>query len=207
MIRSKDWTKLAGMLWFVGYIVLYAWRLPVTYQHGRYIMPAMSVGFAIGMAGMCRFLLEDSVGLVSSVVKKTWAISAALILVLFWGLGARAYGMDVAVINSEMVQTAVWIRENTDEDALIAAHDIGALGYFSEREIVDLAGLVSPEVIPFIRDQSKLADYLLQVQPDYLVTFPSWYPELIAGLEIIYSSDSAYTTSFGMDNMAVFRWE
>jgi hypothetical protein len=36
--------------------------------------------------------------------------------------------MDVAVIESEMVNTAKWVAESTEPDALVAAHDIGALG-------------------------------------------------------------------------------
>jgi len=40
-----------------------------------------------------------------------------------------------------------WLRNHTAEDAVIAALDIGALGYGSDREILDLMGLVSPEVL------------------------------------------------------------
>ncbi len=55
-------------------------------------------------------------------------------------------------------QTSLWVHAHTDSADLIAAHDIGALGYFGGRPILDLAGLVNPEVIPFIRDQEKLPD-------------------------------------------------
>ncbi len=40
-----------------------------------------------------------------------------------------------------------WLRDNTAEDAVIAALDIGAVGYGSERRVLDLMGLVSPEVL------------------------------------------------------------
>lgn len=40
-----------------------------------------------------------------------------------------------------------WLSENTDEDAVIAALDIGAVGYASERRVLDLMGLVSPEIL------------------------------------------------------------
>jgi len=41
--------------------------------------------------------------------------------------------------------TGEWLRDNTPPDAVIAALDIGALGFASERRILDLAGLVSPD--------------------------------------------------------------
>jgi hypothetical protein len=71
--------------------------------------------------------------------------------------GARFYADDVSFIEEEMVATAKWIAANTPADAVIAAHDIGALGYFDRHRILDLAGLVSPEVVPFIRDETRLA--------------------------------------------------
>jgi hypothetical protein len=40
-----------------------------------------------------------------------------------------------------------WLRDNTPPDAVVAALDIGALGYSSERKVLDLMGLVSPEMM------------------------------------------------------------
>jgi hypothetical protein len=40
-----------------------------------------------------------------------------------------------------------WLSQNTPEDAVIAALDIGAVGYASERRVLDLMGLVSPEIL------------------------------------------------------------
>ena len=44
-IRRRQIGVLVGMIWFFGYAALYAWKLPVTYQHGRYMMPAMPIFF------------------------------------------------------------------------------------------------------------------------------------------------------------------
>jgi len=122
-------------------------------------------------------------------------------------MGARAYGQDVATIETEMVATARWVANNTPEDALIAAHDIGALGYFGNHRLLDLAGLVSPEVIPFIRDEKRLVAFLNQNRVDYLVTFPSWYPYLVRQGELIYQSQGVFSPVQGGDNMAVYRWK
>jgi len=104
-----------------------------------------------------------------------------IVLVSFWGLGGRGYANDVGFIETEMVATAHWVASHTPQDALLAAHDIGALGYFGGRDLLDMAGLVSPEVIVFIRDEDRLRDYLTEKGVRYLVTFPSWYPDLIRG--------------------------
>lgn len=40
-----------------------------------------------------------------------------------------------------------WLSRNTEPDAVVAALDIGAVGYASERRVLDLMGLVSPEIL------------------------------------------------------------
>jgi len=77
-----------------------------------------------------------------------------------------------------MVQPALWVKDNTKQDALIAVHDIGAMGYFGGRNIIDLAGLIQPELITIIRDEQGIKDYLIQSNADYLVAFKDWYPGL-----------------------------
>jgi len=139
-------------------------------------------------------------------ISKVWLISGISILGLFWLLGAKAYAEDTAIIESEMVATAHWIRENTAPNALIAAHDIGALGYFAQREIVDLAGLISPAVIPFIRDEVRLANYLDAQEVEYLMTFPEWYPSLTSQSTLIFQTQNPYSPNLGGENMAVYEW-
>jgi hypothetical protein len=129
-----------------------------------------------------------------------------LVLVAFWFLGGRAYAQDVAVIESEMVDTARWVAHNTPVTALVAAHDIGALGYFAERRLLDLAGLVSPQVIPFIRDEEKLAAFLDEQGASYLVTFPGWYPDLAAQGQLIFQTGGEFSPLQAGENMAVYRW-
>jgi len=207
-LKRKTWGVISSFLWLMGYILLYAIRLPVTYQHGRYVMPAMPVYFVLSLVGMSFLVHPSTRSVVKRVVSRAWMFSTVVVLIVFWFLGARAYAWDVAIIESEMVDTALWISENTKSSDLIAAHDIGAIGYFSQREIIDLAGLISPEVIPFIRDEMKIEQFLDRKAVDYLVTFVGneWYPELIRIREQIYITYGKFSPAMGGKNMAVFRW-
>jgi hypothetical protein len=99
------------------------------------------------------------------------------------------------------------VATNIEDDALVAAHDIGALGYFGKHNLLDLAGLVSPEVIPFIRDETRLAEWLDDEDADYLVTFPTWYPQLTHGLAPIFQIEGKYSQAFDGESMAVYPWE
>jgi hypothetical protein len=89
---------------------------------------------------------------------------------------------------------------------LVAAHDIGALGFFTGRPLLDLAGLVSPQVIPFIRDEQRLEAFLDDQGAEYLVTFPAWYRHLTQRGSPVFSSQGIFSPAMGGENMAVYRW-
>jgi hypothetical protein len=205
-VHRRDWRGLAAAVWLLGYLLLYAMRLPVTYQHGRYIIPAMPVYLVWSLAGFACWLRPAISTPWRRVVGRAWMISLILLTLAFWARGASAYASDVAVIESEMVAVAHWVAENTEVGDLIAAHDIGALGYFGGRDLLDLAGLVSPEVIPFIRDEEQLAQHLDAQKARYLVTFPGWYPQLVQRAHPLFDTRAGFSLQQGGENMVVYEW-
>ncbi len=207
IVKKSNIYLLAAVLWLLGYMFIYALRLPVTYQHGRYIIPAMPVYFVLGLIGTILLIQKSLRGKdIFRAIRRVLGISIGVLLVCFWILGATAYAEDVTIIETEMVQTAKWIAANTPKESLLAVHDIGAIGYYSERNLIDLAGLVSPELIPFMRDEGKLQIYLSQSGANYLVTFPGWYPNLVKELPILYQSMSNISIRAGGENMTIYQW-
>ena len=200
---------LLPLLWAAGHVVLYAWRLPVTFQHGRYLLPAQPVWSLYGLIGWGVLLFEPSESSpIVWVIRQVARLSFSLILLFFLVQGAAAYANDVSVIEGEMVTVAHWLKENTSPDSLIAAHDIGAIGYFTQRPLLDLAGLISPEVIPFLENEAAMATFVLQSEADYLVTAPGWpYTEVAASptFEAIFTTNFTQTTDIGLNNMTVYR--
>jgi hypothetical protein len=202
-IDQRRWGSLAAMIWCAGYLALYVMRLPL-YQHGRYIMPAMPAFFLFGLLGFAGFISQGAKTPGRTWVLQTiWRAAAVMLLAGFVILGAVSYARDVAFIESEMVVTAKWVAANLQQDELIAAHDIGALGFYDTHELIDLAGLISPEVIPFIRDESRLAEFLDQRGADYLIVFPGFYPQMTGQAETVFVTSQ----NFGEQNMAVYRWK
>jgi hypothetical protein len=205
-IRRRTWTKLAPLVWVCGHLGAYAWRLPKVYQHGRYAMPVVPVLLVLGMEGMLDWIELRADQPVRRLLSRAWLLSVLAATAGFWYLGAQSYGQDVAIIESEMVACSRWISENTEADAIVAAHDIGALGYFGDREVLDLAGLVDADVIPIIRDETALAEWLDARHADYLMTFPGWYPQLTSDAEQIFTTDAPFGPAAGSENMAVYIW-
>jgi len=203
-LRKRDWSALATVAWFAGYLYVYVERLPV-YQHGRYIMPAMPVFFLWGGAALWEFVNSKAVGRYRWLMATSWKFLTVALCVVFWLVGANTYAQDVGLIESEMVASAKWVAENVPPDEIVAAHDIGALGYYDHHELIDLAGLVSPEVIPFIRDEEKLSEYLDLKDVGYLIAFPDFYPLLSEQAEPAFVTDGLGVEAGG-NHMIVFHW-
>lgn len=205
--KERNWAILLAGSWAIGFLALYAMRLPVIFQHGRYAIPVMPIYFILSLIGLAQWLQLNSRAFWTRVGSRVWLLSIVFVQLVFWVMGARTYAQDVAFIENEMVTTANWLIENTASNAVVAAHDIGALGYFAERPLIDLAGLISPEVIPFIRDEDRIAQYLNQQGAEYLVGFPDWYPKLSGQLEKIFQADETGRQGGPDENMAIFVWE
>ncbi len=204
--KEKLWSTLLCAAWAIGFLALFAWRLPTVYQHGRYTMPVIPIYFLVSAFGVARWIARVAKTAWRRQLNTAWVQGLVLISLLMYAVAAPVYARDVAFINTEMVATAVWVNANTPADSLIAAHDIGALGYFAQRPILDLAGLVSPEVIPFIRDEAQLKRYLDQQGADYLVSFPDWYPQLTKRAVLVYQSRGEIGPALGEESMAVYLW-
>jgi hypothetical protein len=79
-----------------------------------------------------------------------------------------------------MVATARWVSQNIPPGTLVAAHDIGALGYFADVRLVDLAGLVSPDVIPLMSNEAQLWQFVQESEARYVINYPGWCPAFIS---------------------------
>lgn len=64
-----------------------------------------------------------------------------------------------------------WLEANTAHDAVVAVGDVGAIGYFSGRRILDTLGLLDRHIArtPGALHLKHDASYVLQSEPDYVV--------------------------------------
>lgn len=86
---------------------------------------------------------------------------------------------------------ALWVRANTHPDAVLAWTDTGVFGYFADRRVVNLDGLVnSLEYQEYIAD-SRLHDFLEKSGVDYYVSSLRGGPKLE---ELYRKTGAAYDT-------------
>ena len=180
IIRERRWDAAVLLGWWLAIALVYTVRLPSTFQHGRYEMPMIPGTIILGLWGTWRLREFLPTGALRRVGTRAWQIAFPLLLLVFWVRGALAIATDAEIMDCMVVKTAQWLQTNTQPNDIIAVHDIGAAGYYvHDRTLLDLAGLITPDVIPIIRDEPKLMQYILAHNATYLVTSAAWHPEMI----------------------------
>lgn len=67
----------------------------------------------------------------------------------------------------EKLQAAQYLKSNTDPDARVASFNAGVIGYFSDRTVINLDGVVNPDAYQALREH-RLLDYLRSVDVIYV---------------------------------------
>ncbi len=177
----KNYKYLLLVLISIGYPLIASVTAPNLRHHGRYIIPFIPVYFIIGICGIKEFLYKVRMNRKAIFVSIISTFIYLIIMLVNWG---STFGLNVKNINDMHINIGNWVNENIPEDSVIALNDIGAITYISQREIIDMVGLVSPEVLEVTEGLSKkereepLWDYLISQKPDYLIILPYWYPEI-----------------------------
>ena len=155
----------------LGMALLAPYRGPA-FQEGRYsihLLPVAMVLCAVALGAPA--LRRRRVAL---------AVFLALALVPL-APAAERYAWGVQNINAMQVHLGRWVSDNTPRRATLAVNDIGAIAYFSRREVIDLMGLVTPEILPFRREgETGVMEFVAARCPDFLIIFPTWFPRLAA---------------------------
>ena len=166
--------------WLVGLLLLVPLIVPLVWHHGRYTMPLLPFQMIVAAAGL--FWLADRWP-----QRSTWVaggLTALFALAGLWGLPrwATMLGNNVREIEEIDVALGHWLAENVPAEEVIAIDDIGAIVYLSPRQIVDLNGLVSPEMWPVMDDpdfNTAAIHLLAEKNVTYLAVFPGWHGPLV----------------------------
>jgi hypothetical protein len=132
----------------------------------------------------------------------------AIALATLPGAAAR-YAWGVQNINAMQVHLGRWVDANVPKTARLALNDIGAIAFFSRREVIDLMGLVTPEIIPYRRaGEARVLEFVTTACPEYVIIFPTWFPAMAARGDLlvpVYRVRLARNEVAGGPEMVVYR--
>jgi hypothetical protein len=204
VLRQKRTALYDALAWSLTLILVYAVTLPAIYHHGRYLMPLIPILTIFGVEGLT--LLFKTYPLKPRLQSVSWLIIAGIILAL-WINGATTFALQVKLLNDNHADAAHWVDDHAPQDAVIATHDIGLVGYITQRQIVDLAGLVTPDIIPLTNNQVQMAEYVRAHHVTYVIVFTGYYKEFLKQLNAqkVYSPNQDDIHSYGLEPFEVFQ--
>jgi hypothetical protein len=181
-IWSRRWSPL--WLWPAAHFLAAFALFHCTYHHARYLIPIVPGIICAVVIALPDFAKRFS----SAPMRPARAVAAALCVAAAIGLPewSSLYARNVRNMHDQQLQIVEWINANTDPDDLLAVNDIGAYTFFTDRRVVDLGGLATPEIVPILemggiwegRSDAALADVILARECNWAIFFPRWFPEL-----------------------------
>ena len=217
--------SLPHVIYPLAYVFVFSAANPLIFRW--YLAPPLPFYFLGILVGL-NTVLTDLARRIGRERFGAWAIGLVTALLLLSSLNAYAlhpdHGPDrpapeMAWFKLELLyeRAAGWLRPNLEPGDLVAAGDIGAVGWYTGAPILDTVGLISPEALPYYPlDPTLLAinyaispDLIRDYQPEYLITLEAyvresllparWFKEQYA---LVQKLD---TDIYGSDGMLIFK--
>jgi hypothetical protein len=171
--------NLYAHLFVIALIAAYWWKLPFLYQNGRYLIPVVPF-VIVGMVDGVRRIGSAvcALGSGASTIARAFPLVMGLAIV---GLNVsrlpdakRDFVDSCRKIDDLQVATARWCRDHLPPTAIVATHDVGALGFYSMRPIVDVVGLLDRNIQGHIGDPEATLSFMRARHVTHLAFLTDW---------------------------------
>ncbi len=173
---------LLPAIFIFALIFIYWFKLPYAHRFGRYLMPVIPFYIMLFMYG-ARELYKLFYKFIND-KKITNALNIILIIAVVVWFASDYYKKRTdyqewtrhALIRQ--VAAAKWLKENTPEGSVVATHDVGAIGFYSGRKVIDVAGLINPELADKVLDKKYnliMTDEMKKHNVSYTAFLKEWY--------------------------------
>jgi hypothetical protein len=212
--------------WLLPAVLTVLYRLSTPYSalinNARYLVPVFDLFIVVAIASGAIVFKLVFTSLLEITDELTVNVSCLAILAFIvitplfphYVWQATNYGKAAGNINDMQVAMGYWLDENTPPDAVFAIHDAGAIRFFSGRTVIDLAGLVTPDIIHLNMTTRQKMQYLCDHGCNYFVFFDELFSywahylpsNAYSKIHTITLEDNVVA---GRDTMSVFQifWE
>jgi hypothetical protein len=166
---------LAAVVTYFGFVLLSGGDWMFHYRFFAHVLPVL---LALVAAGLDRLLALPRPGTLRAAI--VYGSVALVLLATYMSLGNTELRIARVVLpalerhnylSQNYEELGRWFHDNTPPGTSIAISDVGAVGYFSDRHIVDMFGLVDPHIARLHGRMHYKSDprYVLSRAPDYIV--------------------------------------
>ena len=185
LIKLKAWRILFLIILTATNIGTYCIMLPTYGQGMRYFSMALIFVFPLFALGGIELIERAAarLNITPEGCQRGKMLVVATVAVLgFSSLFSWSQITDLSIkhINGTEIRMGKWLAANLPPNEQVASFDIGAIGYFSGEQIIDLGGLTDPKFTPYLISNQS-AEYLKKNNIRWLV-LPMGSPDLNSGL-------------------------
>lgn len=152
------------------------------------LVPGFIILIGLGLAGI-QGLIERALGQGQAAggMSLSWLVPLLLLGLFLFGQIRSIISVRRSLGNRAVVYRAIgeWLASNTNLDDQVAALEVGIIGYYAGRSMVDFAGLLQPEVARQLNEQTTYEDAAIwaasRYQPPYLILPAELFPRLESG--------------------------
>lgn len=171
--KRREW--LFFLMWPVIYFISYS-LLGVTRYFWYYapLVPGILTAIGLGLAAI-KEIIEVFIGERKYFHSLSTLIPGLIIILLFVANGLQLQQMSTSHDPRVGIYKAAgdWLRENTLPGESVASLEVGILGFYAQRPMVDFAGLIRPKVAELFSADTTFQDAAFfsveEFHPEYLV--------------------------------------
>jgi len=203
-------------LWVIIFPAVSSVIAPVTHHHGRYLLPLVPFINIVSIhlfKKICDYL--SGKGFKIAALYRRLGMAVLIIFsirstVVFGGL----LGWNVENVNSQQVKIGKWLAENLPNEKAFGMNDIGAISFFTKKNVVDMAGLVTPEIFKFVSmsqhdGANSMMKLLKEKGVNYIIIYPDWFEYIMMNYKSyftqVYSAKLEKNTICGGIEMFVYK--
>lgn len=173
-------------LWIILLPLVSSLLIPNWRHHARYLIPLIPFINVISLYLITEILkFNFSSEFRKFVSEKKSVLSLVIILsLIYYIVYAVALGKNTDNINDQQVKLAKWVISNVKRNETIAVNDIGAITFLSKNRIIDMAGLITPEILRYRNYQwqdnlDSLNRLLKKNNVSYIIIYDDWFKEYL----------------------------
>jgi hypothetical protein len=171
LTHFREFLPLSAWLLVVFFLQLTS-NFYIAFWYMHMLLPAIILIVFLGLQKLLNVLPEPLKSVASS---RAAAVTFGLILLIFmsfFSLQWRSEINDMRISDERMGRIGEWfVLNDVPTDRIVGLEAIGRVGYESDLRVLDRMGLVSPEVIPYIRSLRDDDVNIIRIfHPDYYVT-------------------------------------
>jgi hypothetical protein len=151
-LRQKPQYYLLYIMGF-GLPILQAFIAPQFRHHGRYFFDVFPLIILCGVAAWQE--IEQRMPR-KNIIRKTVIVVIILTGLIETGRWSLIEAESVRNINDQHLAVVGWLRQNMRASDTLAVDDVGAIGYFLNKPVIDLTGLITPSLWSLQNNQNSV---------------------------------------------------